>query len=160
MMHDLQLEKNICVKAYNLLKDDFNLGNVKIHLHKRIKIGAGLGGGSSDGAFTLMMLNELFDLKLSTSILKSYALMLGSDCPFFIENTPQYVSGIGEKMDKTDIVKILEIRSMLINEYKQIPGKDEPSSLVRAKDIAITLDKAIRKIDLLLEGKVNFASKQ
>ena len=103
MMHDLQLEKNICVKAYNLLKDDFNLGNVKIHLHKRIKIGAGLGGGSSDGAFTLMMLNELFDLKLSTAILKRYALMLGSDCPFFIENTPKYVSGIGEKMDEVNL---------------------------------------------------------
>ncbi len=63
-------------------------------------------------------------------------------------------------MDKDDILKILEIRSLLINEYKQIPGKDEPSSLVRAKDIAITLDRAIRKIDRLLEGKVNFASNQ
>ena len=57
-----------------------------------------MGGGSSDGAFTLILLNDLFDLNLSNNQLKEYALELGADCPFFIENTPQYINGIGDKM--------------------------------------------------------------
>ena len=61
-------------------------------------------------------------------------------------------------MSEDDIKKIIEIRKILIQEYKQIPGKDEPSSLVRARDVAITLDIAIKKIDRLLKGKVNFRS--
>ncbi len=61
-------------------------------------------------------------------------------------------------MSEDDIKKLIEIRKILIQEYKQIPGKDEPSSLVRAKDVAITLDIAIKKIDKLLKGKVNFRS--
>ena len=101
--NDIQSDKNICVKAYNLLKADFNLPCVKIHLHKRIKIGAGLGGGSSDGVFTLILLNDIFNLKLSKYDLKRYAIILGSDCPFFVENTPHIVSGIGELMKKIDI---------------------------------------------------------
>ena len=101
--NDIQSDKNICVKAYNLLKADFNLPCVKIHLHKRIKIGAGLGGGSSDGVFTLILLNDIFNLKLSKDDLKRYAIILGSDCPFFVENTPHIVSGKGELMKKIDI---------------------------------------------------------
>ena len=89
---------NICTRAFDLLKADFNINNVKIHLHKQIPIGAGLGGGSADGSFTLVLLDKLFNLKLSDIQLRSYALRLGADCPFFIENTPQYVRGVGEKM--------------------------------------------------------------
>jgi len=91
-------EGNICIKAFEMLKQDFGISNVKIHLHKQIPIGAGLGGGSADGAFMLKAMNTLFDLKLSTAQLEKYALQLGADCPFFIENTPKYVQGIGEKM--------------------------------------------------------------
>jgi len=72
-------------------------------LHKQIPIGAGLGGGSADGAFTLIILNQLFDLKLSRDQLERYALQLGSDCPFFIDNTPKYVSGIGQEMSSIDL---------------------------------------------------------
>ena len=89
---------NICIRAFNLFKKDFNIGNVKIHLHKQIPIGAGLGGGSSDGAFTLLMLDKIFNLRLSKSILKKYATFLGADCSFFIENRPSFVFGIGEKI--------------------------------------------------------------
>jgi len=96
-------DSNICVKAFELLKADFGIGNVKIHLHKQILIGAGFGGGSADGAFTLKAMNELFDLKLSNTELEKYALQLGADCPFFIENTPKYVTGIGEKMMSVDL---------------------------------------------------------
>ena len=94
---------NICAKAYDLLKADFGIENVQIHLHKQIPIGAGLGGGSADGAFTLKALNELFDLKLSNTELEKYALQLGADCPFFIENTQKYVTGKGEKMNEIDL---------------------------------------------------------
>ena len=94
---------NICTKAYDLLKADFGIENVQIHLHKQIPIGAGLGGGSADGAFTVKALNELFDLKLSNTELEKYALQLGADCPFFIENTQKYVTGKGEKMNEIDL---------------------------------------------------------
>ena len=94
---------NICIKAFNLLKADYDVGNVKIHLHKMIPIGAGLGGGSADGAFVLKALNELFELNLTYKQLEKYALKLGADCPFFIDNTPKYVEGIGEKMTAIDL---------------------------------------------------------
>ena len=94
---------NICVKAFEILKRDFKIGNVKIHLHKQIPIGAGLGGGSADGAFTLVALNHIFNLNLSDVLLEKYALELGSDCPFFIDNSPKFVEGVGEKMMKIDL---------------------------------------------------------
>ena len=89
---------NICTKAFELFQADFQIGNVTIHLYKQIPIGAGLGGGSADGAFTLKALNELFKLELSAIELEVYALKLGADCPFFIENSPKYITGIGDKM--------------------------------------------------------------
>jgi 4-diphosphocytidyl-2-C-methyl-D-erythritol kinase len=89
---------NLCQKAYDLLDQDFGLENVHIHLHKNIPIGAGLGGGSSDAAFTLIGLNEMFDLKLNSIQLKEYALKLGADCPFFIDNKACLAKGIGEEL--------------------------------------------------------------
>ena len=88
-------ENNLCVKAYRLLQKDYNIAPVSIHLHKVIPIGAGLGGGSSDGGFTLKMLHKIFDLPLSIAQLESYAIELGSDCPFFIQNKPVYATGTG-----------------------------------------------------------------
>ncbi len=81
-----ELNDNLCVKAYYLLKDKFNLPPIHLHLHKVIPMGAGLGGGSADASFTLLGLNELFHLKLSKNELISYAEKLGSDCAFFIHN--------------------------------------------------------------------------
>lgn len=90
---------NLCVKAYALLKKDFpGLNAVKLHLHKVIPMGAGLGGGSADGAFTLLLLDKLLNLHLSQEQLLGYALQLGSDCPFFILNTPCFAGGRGELM--------------------------------------------------------------
>jgi 4-diphosphocytidyl-2-C-methyl-D-erythritol kinase len=97
------INNNICVKAFNLFKKEFDIPNVKIHLHKRIPICSGLGGGSSDASFTLKMLNDLFNLNLTHQQLKSYALMIGADCPFFIENKPMLVEGIGEKLNTIKI---------------------------------------------------------
>lgn len=93
---DSDLSDNIVMKAYTLLKTDFSLPPVNIHLHKQIPSGAGLGGGSSDGAYTLMALNQLFHLNLNTDKLIEYAAKLGSDCPFFILNKPVFATGRGE----------------------------------------------------------------
>jgi 4-diphosphocytidyl-2-C-methyl-D-erythritol kinase len=95
---------NLCVKAYHLLKKDFpELPAVKIHLHKAIPLGAGLGGGSADAAFMLKLLNEKFKLNLSTSKLLNYALQLGSDCPFFIINEPCFATGRGEILEEVEL---------------------------------------------------------
>jgi 4-diphosphocytidyl-2-C-methyl-D-erythritol kinase len=96
---------NLCIKAYQLLKKDFpSIPNIKMHLHKTIPMGAGLGGGSADGAFMLKLLNEKFNLNLSTRQLIDYALQLGSDCPFFIINQPCFASSRGEVMEAIDLV--------------------------------------------------------
>lgn len=89
-------ENNLCSKAYELLKKLHDIPPVHIHLHKIIPMGGGLGGGSSNGAFTLILLNNLFELDLSLQELKIEAAKLGSDCAFFIENTPQLCTGRGE----------------------------------------------------------------
>jgi len=91
-------ESNLCLKAYYLLNDSFNLPEVDIYLHKIIPMGAGLGGGSSDGAYVIRLLNELYGLGLDEKELSGFALKLGSDCPFFIYNKPVFASGRGEKM--------------------------------------------------------------
>ena len=96
-------DNNICTKAFDLLKAEYDVGNIKIHLHKIIPIGAGLGGGSADGAFVLKALNELFELNLTNNQLEKYALELGADCPFFIDNNPKHVTGIGEQMTAIDL---------------------------------------------------------
>lgn len=87
---------NLCLKAYHLLAADYSLPAVHIHLHKHIPIGAGLGGGSADAAFFLRVMNEKFELGLSTVQLQAYAQKLGADCTFFIENKAAFASGIGE----------------------------------------------------------------
>lgn len=88
---------NSCLHAYDILKKDFpQLPSVAIHLHKTIPIGAGLGGGSADAAFTLLLLNKKFNLGLGEEALMRYALQLGSDSPFFIKNTSCLASGRGE----------------------------------------------------------------
>ena len=89
-------QDNICVKAYELLDADFQLPPAVIVLEKHIPVGAGLGGGSSDGICTLKALNELCNLNLTEDQLMNYAAKLGSDCPFFVRNTPMLVTGRGE----------------------------------------------------------------
>jgi 4-diphosphocytidyl-2-C-methyl-D-erythritol kinase len=94
---------NLIIKAYGILKANFNLPNLKFHLHKIIPFGAGLGGGSSDAAFTLKMLNEYFNLRLSLEELEDYAGQIGADCPFFIRNKPTFATGIGNKFHKLEL---------------------------------------------------------
>lgn len=94
-------KSNSILKAYELLAQDFQLPPISIYLQKQIPMGAGLGGGSSNGAFMLVGLNKHFELGISNQELKQYALKIGSDCPFFIDNTTKLVHGVGEIL--TDI---------------------------------------------------------
>ena len=110
-----EAEKNICIKAYDLLKKDFpQLPSVQMHLHKAIPMGAGLGGGSADGAFTLKLLNKKFDLSLSEKQLINYSLQLGSDCPFFILNKPCFATGRGEILEQTEL-DLSEYKFLVVN---------------------------------------------
>lgn len=94
---------NLVVKAYHLLKNDFNLPPVNIYLRKNIPFGAGLGGGSSDGAFMLKLLDEYASLNLSSEELEIYAAKLGADCPFFIKNKPVFAEGTGNEFSAIDL---------------------------------------------------------
>lgn len=96
-------ENNLIIKAYQLLKTDFNLPPLQFHLHKVIPFGAGLGGGSSDAAFTLKMLNEYYNLGLQTKQLELYAARIGADCPFFIRNKPTFATGIGNNFQDIEL---------------------------------------------------------
>ncbi|MPR33500.1 4-(cytidine 5'-diphospho)-2-C-methyl-D-erythritol kinase [Salmonirosea aquatica] len=91
---------NLCLRAYHLLAEEYDLPPVHIHLLKAVPIGAGLGGGSADAAFTIRALNQQFSLNLSTGQQQDYARTLGSDCAFFIENKPMYCFGKGDQFEE------------------------------------------------------------
>lgn len=106
---------NLCVKAFQLIKKEYNIPNVHIYLRKIIPMGAGLGGGSADAAYVLTGLNSLFNLNISNSKLEELAAQLGSDCPFFINPIPQLAKGRGELLSPLEIdlkgyyIKLLNI---------------------------------------------------
>ncbi len=89
------VEKNLCIKAYYLVKKKYPLPPLHIHLHKVIPPGAGLGGGSSNGAFMIRMLSRAFGLNIASAEMEEMAGKLGSDCPFFIRNQPAFATGRG-----------------------------------------------------------------
>lgn len=98
-------DDNIVWKAFDLMRRSFpdKVPAYDIYLHKNIPMGAGLGGGSADGTFALRMINDLCNLNLSNEQLAELALSLGSDCPFFVYNTPQFATGRGEKLQPVNI---------------------------------------------------------
>lgn len=100
---DGDIERNLVVRAFRLLQKEFQLPELDIALLKHIPMGAGLGGGSSDAAFMLKLLNTHFELHLSDAQLESYAAKLGADCPFFIRNEPVFASGIGTEFTSIDL---------------------------------------------------------
>jgi len=100
---DASNEDNLVMKALKLLREDNSIPALKIHLHKNIPSGAGLGGGSSDAAFMLKLLNEQFDLGLSEEHLEKKAAELGADCAFFVRNHPTLAKGIGNEFSQAEI---------------------------------------------------------
>ncbi len=96
-------EENLVMKAYKIIKEKYHLPPLHIHLHKTIPMGAGLGGGSSDAAFALKLLNDMFSLGISNEQLFEYASLLGSDCAFFILNRPAIATGRGEILNPVSL---------------------------------------------------------
>ncbi len=121
-------ENNLCVKAYQLIREEFGVDAVKMHLHKIIPMGAGLGGGSSDAAFTLRLLNEIFDLKMSEDRLKNYASRMGSDCSFFIEDQPMTGTGRGEILSPI-AVNLKDLHLVLVNPDIHVSTADAYSGI-------------------------------
>ncbi|MBQ9668698.1 MAG: 4-(cytidine 5'-diphospho)-2-C-methyl-D-erythritol kinase [Prevotella sp.] len=96
--------RNLVVRAYELLKQEFpGLPRVHAHLFKQIPTQAGMGGGSSDGAAMMTLLNEMFGLGLTASQMVERVVKLGADCPFFVEGRPAYAEGIGERLEPLEL---------------------------------------------------------
>ena len=95
--------ENLVYKAYQLLKNDFNLPNIRINLFKKIPFGTGLGGGSADAAFMLKLLNQKFLLNISDENLENYARQIGSDCAFFVKNKPVFAYEKGDKFEPINL---------------------------------------------------------
>lgn len=129
--------ENLCMKAYGLMQERFGLPTVDIHLLKSIPAGAGLGGGSSDAAHTLLMLNDIFGIGMDTDALIDLAAALGSDCPFFIRNIPVYATGRGELMEAVDldlagywlVLALPDISVNTAEAYSMVVPRDERQSL-------------------------------
>ncbi len=113
---DGNISNNLCFRAYHLLKKHFpELPGVDIHLHKTIPMGAGMGGGSADGSYTLKLLRDLFNLPATDQQLMNWSLELGSDCPFFILNKPCHATGRGEQLKPIDINLSANYKILIIN---------------------------------------------
>ena len=92
----VKAEENLIIKAIRVLREKYPVPVLKIHLHKAIPVGSGLGGGSSDAASTIKIINKCFRLSLDSDLMRTIAAGLGSDCPFFIDSLPSYATGRGE----------------------------------------------------------------
>ena len=100
---DCPAEKNLVMRAYRLLQERYDLPPVEMYLYKHIPDGAGLGGGSSDAAHALVMLNKMFELDLTDAELAAMAVTLGADCAFFIYNRPMMATGIGDVLSPVEV---------------------------------------------------------
>ncbi|WKV11328.1 4-(cytidine 5'-diphospho)-2-C-methyl-D-erythritol kinase [Marivirga harenae] len=134
---------NLVLKAYHLIQSDHDIPPVEIILHKNIPMGAGMGGGSADGAFMLTLLNKYFNLSISNEKLEDYALKLGSDCPFFIANKPKFVSGRGEVFESTKIDLSGYYLGMMFPSIHI--GTAEAYSGVKPQQLAISVKDIIEK---------------
>ncbi len=117
-------EHNLTVKAYRLMERRHACPPVSIHLHKCVPMGAGLGGGSADAAYTLLLLNDLFELHLSPLTLCEYASELGSDCAFFIQHQPAIGRGKGDELSYITLAQLQGKYIMLVKPDVHIPTAD------------------------------------
>lgn len=122
-------DTNLCVKAFHLMKEKYAVANVAIHLHKIIPMGAGIGGGSANAAFVLKGLNELFSMNLAVKELEELAAQLGSDCPFFITDTPKFIEGRGEIMQEISL-SLKGYFLKLINDGTHVSTADAFANLI------------------------------
>lgn len=143
--------KDLCAKAYFLLAEDFKLPPVKIFLEKTAPVGAGLGGGSADAAFTLKALNELCSLGLSDERLSEYASRLGSDCAFFIWNRPMFGTGRGEILEPFDLdLSGYEVK-VLVPEGISVSTKEAYDGIIPRSSVEGTIVPSMDLKDALMQ---------
>lgn len=136
-------QDNLCLKAYHLVKELNDIPPVHIHLHKAVPIGAGLGGGSSDAAFTLKGLQQKFDLPLSSQELKQLASQLGGDCAFFIDGTPALATGVGNQLERIDLSLPKGGHLVVVTPPLQV-NTGKAYALLTPKDPATDLKQALK----------------
>lgn len=120
-------EKNLVVKAYNMLREEYDIPGIDLILNKKLPSQAGMGGGSSDGAYTISALNKMFSLGMTKEDMQCKAARLGADCPFFITAEPAYAEGIGEilsPINKEDIFKGKSYRLVLVKPDVSVSTKE------------------------------------
>ena len=148
-------QRNLVVRAYNLLKQDFpQMPRVHAHLYKAIPTQAGMGGGSSDCAAMLLLLNDMFSLGLTQQQLIDYAAKLGADCPIFILNRPAYAEGIGERLQTID----LSLKGYVLAGVRPnipVPTKEAFSRIVPHKPAKNCLEVVRQPIETWREELVN-----
>ncbi len=141
---------DLCAKAWRLMNGRFSIPPVAISLEKRNPVGGGLGGGSSDGAFTLKMLNEMFSVGLSEAELASLAAELGSDCPFFVYNRPMIGEGRGEVLTEFPLPEVdfgsglSEGGSSGVSRWLSEGVRQRPSASARYRLGVIALDSSLK----------------
>ncbi len=146
-------DENLCMKAYHLLRDAFDIPPVYIHLHKVVPIGAGLGGGSADAAFTLLGLRKMFNLPLSANEMRRLASKLGSDCAFFIEDKPMMVASKGDQLEEIEL-SWPNSHLIVVTPPIQVNTKRAYSMLTPAVP-SVNLKNALANKVLHWSGKVN-----
>lgn len=128
-------QENLVVKAYNILSKDFTLPRIHTHLYKQIPSQAGLGGGSSDAAYMIKLLNECFHLNIEGAKMERYAARLGADCAFFISAKPAFATGIGEILSPIETVdnQLKGLHLLLVKPDINITTKDAFAYIVPQK---------------------------
>lgn len=136
-------ENNLVIKALNLIKENYSIPPLEIHLLKKIPFGAGIGGGSADASFMLRLLNDNFSLGISLQELGTMAAKLGADCPFFIYNQPMFAAGIGDQLEEIDL-SLNNYHLVLIKPDIHIPTKDA-FALVKPEYPQVSLKAVVKR---------------
>lgn len=147
-------EDNLVVKAYRLLKDDFQLPPIDIHLFKHIPTGAGLGGGSADCAFMIKLLNEKFNLNLSIDQMEQYAAKLGADCAFFIQNKSVFATGIGNLFHPIDF-SLKGYHLVLVKPNSSVSTREAYANIIPCKPEVSLLEIIKQPIETWRESMKN-----
>lgn len=132
---------NLVVKVYLYFKENYGIPNIKLHLHKQIPFGAGLGGGSADAAFTAVALNRQFELNLSAEQLEDIVSIFGSDCAFFVKNVPALGCGRGNELSELNL-NLSGYYLVLVNPGIHIATKDA-YSMINPKAPKVSVSEAI-----------------
>lgn len=149
-----EAKNNLVVKAYRILAERYNLPGVSIRLHKRIPMQAGMGGGSSDCACTIRILNDLFGLNLTTECMRGYAATLGADCAFFIDPQPAFAEGIGNRLVPVS-VNLSEYKIMIVKPPVAVSTKEAFSLITPGKPVKCCRDIISQPVETWRNELVN-----